>query len=91
MDILRALRARSQVEASDRVFALTEHLIKMNPANYSVWNYRMQALIFMGSDDALRRELDFLDCLAHANMKNYQVWCVICLQATPTYCCRTFG
>lgn len=91
MDILRALRARSQVEASDRVFALTENLIKMNPANYSVWNYRMQALMLMDSDDAFRRELDFLDHLAHANMKNYQVWCVIRLQATQTYYCRTFG
>ncbi|WFD34490.1 galactose-6-sulfurylase [Malassezia cuniculi] len=74
MDLFRALRARPQVEASERVLALTEHLVHINPANYSVWNFRMQALTLMDSDETLRRELDFLDDLAHSNMKNYQVW-----------------
>lgn len=78
MDILRALRARPEVEASERVLSLTENLVRMNPANYSVWNYRMQALALMANDEILRRELDFLDNLAHENMKNYQVWYVNC-------------
>ena len=78
MDILRALRARPEIEASERVLDLTATLIRMNPANYTVWNYRTQAITLMAADDptdgVLRRELDFIDELAHANMKNYQVW-----------------
>ena len=31
-------------EASERVLALTEDVIGMNPAHYTVWGYRMRSL-----------------------------------------------
>ena len=41
MDLFRALKQMhpNGVEASERALALTEHLIYLNPANYSVWQY----------------------------------------------------
>lgn len=80
MDLFRALKQSRDggVEVSDRALALTEHLARINPANYSVWNYRSQVLIEMaqaeGGNARLADELEFLDTLAHENMKNYQVW-----------------
>lgn len=42
MSYLRALMADN--ETSDRALALTEDLISMNPAHYTVWIYRMRVL-----------------------------------------------
>lgn len=42
MSYLRALMAEN--ETSDRALALTEDLINMNPAHYTVWIYRMRVL-----------------------------------------------
>ena len=80
MDLFRALKQMhpNGVEASERALALTEHLIYLNPANYSVWQYRAQVLLEMATSDAshqrLRDELDFMDEFAQGNMKNYQIW-----------------
>lgn len=42
MSYLRALMAENEV--SERALALTEDLISMNPAHYTVWIYRMRVL-----------------------------------------------
>lgn len=42
MSYLRALMAKDEV--SERALALTEDLISMNPAHYTVWIYRMRVL-----------------------------------------------
>lgn len=80
MDLFRGLKRKypNGVEASERALALTEHLVYLNPANYSVWQYRAQVLMDLStaesSQDRLRQELDFLDEFAKVNMKNYQIW-----------------
>lgn len=81
MALFRALSAKSKtVEISERALALTAHLIELNPANYSVWQYRAQVLVAMTERDSsslhLRNELEFLDEFAHQNLKNYQIWLV---------------
>ena len=74
MDLYRALVSSSPPELSARALALTEHLVKLNPSNYSVWQYRSHILLSFNEPQRLRDELDFLEALAHSNMKNYQVW-----------------
>ncbi|KAG8803540.1 CAAX geranylgeranyltransferase alpha subunit [Serendipita sp. 399] len=59
-------------ERSERVLELTEHIIRMNPAHYSVWQYRYETLLALNSP--LDKELKLMDELALANMKFYQVW-----------------
>ena len=82
MSFYRALMSKDKgsMEVSDRALALTELLVHMNPANYTVWQSRAQVLIRMASrGDAygcLQKELEFLDRFALINMKNYQVWYV---------------
>lgn len=82
MDLFRALKQMhpGRVEASERALQLTAHLVYLNPANYSVWQYRAEVLMELsqadGNQDRLRRELDFLDEFAKHNMKNYQIWFV---------------
>ncbi len=96
MDLFRAFM--QQPEFSARTLALTSHLIRLNPSNYTLWAYRARIILSEASAGAgeaspssepedpfieplpadLRRrldsELDFMDVLAKANMKNYQVW-----------------
>lgn len=82
ISLYRALMSKDKgsMEVSDRALALTELLVHMNPANYTVWQSRAQVLIRMASrGDAygcLQKELEFLDRFALINMKNYQVWYV---------------
>ena len=49
MSLFRALRERNegQIEVSERALALTEMLVHMNPANYTVWQCRAHVLIQM--------------------------------------------
>ena len=70
MSYLRAVMAAN--EFSPRVLELTEDLIDMNPAHYTVWLYRAQCLIAINGD--LRRELEWLNATALAHLKNYQIW-----------------
>lgn len=82
MGLFRALRAKynGEVEVSERSLALTFYLVHLNPANYTIWQYRAQVLIQMATDEdhalLLKKELEFLDHFALINMKNYQVWYV---------------
>ncbi|KAL5372483.1 hypothetical protein DPSP01_013468 [Paraphaeosphaeria sporulosa] len=70
MGYLRAVMAAN--EYSERVLALTEHIISMNPAHYTVWLYRAKALRETGAD--LAREIAWLNPTALQHLKNYQIW-----------------
>lgn len=51
---------------------LTADALQLNPANYTVWQYRRDILRALGSD--LYEELDYLEEVIRDNAKNYQVW-----------------
>ena len=70
MSYLRAVMGSN--EYSSRVLELTEDLIDMNPAHYTVWLYRAQCLFALNSD--LRQELEWLNETALDHQKNYQIW-----------------
>ncbi|KAE8210443.1 hypothetical protein CF327_g5681 [Tilletia walkeri] len=54
MDLLRAFMLKQ--ERSTRALALTEHLVKLNPSNYTVWDYRAQLLVAGLDDDDVEEE-----------------------------------
>lgn len=70
MSYLRAVMAAN--EYSPRVLDLTEDLIDMNPAHYTVWLYRAQCLFAI--DRNLKEELEWLNETALTHQKNYQIW-----------------
>ncbi|KAF2262543.1 protein prenylyltransferase [Lojkania enalia] len=70
MGFLRAVMVNN--EYSERVLGLTEHIIKMNAAHYTVWLYRAKVLEQLGAD--LRREIAWLNPTALKHLKNYQIW-----------------
>lgn len=70
MSYLRA--AMSLNEFSPRVLLLTEDLIDMNPAHYTVWLYRAQCLFALNYN--LKDELEWLNAIALQHQKNYQIW-----------------
>ncbi|EMC91385.1 hypothetical protein BAUCODRAFT_326503 [Baudoinia panamericana UAMH 10762] len=70
MSYLRAVMAAN--ELSPRVLELTEDLIDMNPAHYTVWLYRSKCLFHLHSD--LHEELEWLNETALQHQKNYQIW-----------------
>ena len=51
-ELLRAVMAKG--ELSPRVLALTEAIIKMNPAHYTVWHYRLETLRAIKPNDVPR-------------------------------------
>lgn len=59
-------------EYSPRCLKLTEHVISLNPAHYTVWLYRFSII------NALRLpvldEIEWLNKVALQNLKNYQIW-----------------
>ncbi|KAI0918370.1 hypothetical protein AcV5_002375 [Taiwanofungus camphoratus] len=59
-------------EMSPRVLQLTEHIIRMNPAHYSAWQYRYKTLLAHKS--SLEDELRLMDAFAIEFLKTYQVW-----------------
>ncbi|KAF4120701.1 protein farnesyltransferase/geranylgeranyltransferase type-1 subunit alpha [Geosmithia morbida] len=59
-------------ECSARCLRLTEHVISMNPAHYTVWLYRFKIVRHLGLD--VPGEMDWLNGVALANLKNYQIW-----------------
>ncbi|OCH86328.1 protein prenylyltransferase [Obba rivulosa] len=59
-------------EMSPKVLKLTEHIIRMNPAHYSAWQYRYKTLIALNSP--LKAELELMDNFAIQFLKTYQVW-----------------
>eukprot|EP01040_Poterioochromonas_malhamensis_P007967 gene7967-8611_t len=70
MDLFRGILAVN--ELSHRVLQLTEELIEINPASYTVWQYRRSCLKALNTN--LYEELDYLDNFAEENPKNYQLW-----------------
>ncbi|ODH50995.1 hypothetical protein GX48_02956 [Paracoccidioides brasiliensis] len=67
---LRALMAAN--EMSDRAIELTEDVILINPAHYTVWLYRAKILFALEKD--LNKEIEWVNKIALMNLKNYQIW-----------------
>lgn len=59
-------------EKSERALSLTEDCICLNPANYTVWQYRRELLKALGTD--LKEELKYTTRMIKYNSKSYQVW-----------------
>lgn len=70
MDYFRAVTSTN--EKSLRVLSLIQDIIEMNPAHYTVWNYRQEVLFALNSD--LEEELNYIDEIIDEQAKNYQVW-----------------
>ncbi|CAN9214758.1 protein prenylyltransferase [Alternaria alternata] len=70
MGYLRAVMAKN--EFSERVLGLTEHIISMNPAHYTVWLYRAKTISEIGR--SLKDEIAWLNPTALKHLKNYQIW-----------------
>ncbi|KAL3276803.1 hypothetical protein HHI36_012166 [Cryptolaemus montrouzieri] len=69
-DYFRAIVTKG--EKSERALALTQDAVKLNPANYSVWQYRREILKELNKD--LHEELGFIEAVIMKQPKNYQVW-----------------
>ena len=67
---LRAVMAAE--ECSPRCLRLTEHVISMNPAHYTVWLYRFKIVTHLGIP--VPDEIQWLNEIALENLKNYQIW-----------------
>ncbi|KAJ9143838.1 Protein farnesyltransferase/geranylgeranyltransferase type-1 subunit alpha [Pleurostoma richardsiae] len=67
---LRAVMAKQEYSA--RSLRLTEHVISMNPAHYTVWLYRFAIVSAMGIP--IPEEIEWLNEVALENLKNYQIW-----------------
>lgn len=59
-------------EYSPRALALTAHIIDLNPAHYTVWVFRASTLFALNA--SLYDELEWVNTVALANQKNYQIW-----------------
>lgn len=78
MSYLRAVMAVN--EFSRRTLDLTEDIISMNPAHYTVWLYRFKILKALWESegtsqaDGVAVELEWLEGISERNLKNYQIW-----------------
>lgn len=70
MDYFRAIIKAG--ERSLRGLELTEHLIQLNPAHYTVWQYRYETLLALNLP--LEAELEWSDKVVKQFIKNYQGW-----------------
>ena len=59
-------------EYSPRCLRLTEHVISMNPAHYTVWLYRFS--IITALDLPIPSEIAWVNEVALQHLKNYQIW-----------------
>ncbi|KAI9562133.1 hypothetical protein GHT06_013098 [Daphnia sinensis] len=59
-------------EISERAFELTSDALELNPANYTVWQYRRTVL--KGLEKSIQKELTFVRRIIEDHPKNYQVW-----------------
>uniref|UniRef100_A0A914E0P3 Protein farnesyltransferase/geranylgeranyltransferase type-1 subunit alpha n=1 Tax=Acrobeloides nanus TaxID=290746 RepID=A0A914E0P3_9BILA len=72
-DAFAYLRAILQInEYSDRALELTTTCTQLNPANYTVWQFRRNVLKALEKD--ISEELRFCEETIFENPKNYQVW-----------------
>ncbi|KAL6805636.1 alpha subunit of hypothetical CAAX farnesyltransferase [Trichoderma sp. SZMC 28012] len=67
---LRAVMAAE--EYSPRCLRLTERIIGMNPAHYTVWLYRFKIVATLNLP--VLDEIEWLNGVAMDNLKNYQIW-----------------
>ncbi|KUI71487.1 Protein farnesyltransferase/geranylgeranyltransferase type-1 subunit alpha [Cytospora mali] len=67
---LRAVMAKK--EHSTRCLRLTEDIISMNPAHYTVWLYRFS--IVQAMQIPIPEEIEWLNQVSLENLKNYQIW-----------------
>ncbi|KAJ4423507.1 CAAX geranylgeranyltransferase alpha subunit [Gnomoniopsis sp. IMI 355080] len=67
---LRAVMAKK--EYSPRCLRLTQHIISMNPAHYTVWLYRFS--IVQALQIPIPEEIEWLNEVSLNNLKNYQIW-----------------
>ncbi|KAI6239557.1 hypothetical protein M3Y99_00545100 [Aphelenchoides fujianensis] len=67
---LRALLNKN--ELSERALELTTTCSQLNPANYSVWQFRRNILKELNKD--LEAEFKFSEEMIYENPKNYQIW-----------------
>lgn len=78
MSYLRAVMAANEI--SERVLDLTEDIISMNAAHYTVWLYRAQVILALSEQDEdqgvvrMHQEVEWLNPIALKNQKNYQIW-----------------
>ncbi|KAI1084109.1 protein prenylyltransferase [Whalleya microplaca] len=70
MSYLRAVMAAK--EHSPRCLKLTEHIISLNPAHYTVWLYRFA--IISALNISISSELAWLNEVSLTHIKNYQIW-----------------
>lgn len=59
-------------EFSPRALRLTELVISLNPAHYTVWLYRFKIIAHL--DLSIPSEIEWLNEVALDNLKNYQIW-----------------
>lgn len=59
-------------EHSQRCLRLTQHIISMNPAHYTVWLYRFKIISTLGLP--VPDEMAWLNEVALTYLKNYQIW-----------------
>lgn len=70
MSYLRAVMAAK--EYSPRCLKLTERIISLNPAHYTVWLYRFS--IIEALNISILDEIDWLNNVSLTHIKNYQIW-----------------
>ncbi|KAI8630170.1 hypothetical protein F5Y19DRAFT_464058 [Xylariaceae sp. FL1651] len=70
MAYLRAVMAVK--EHTPRCLRLTEHIVDMNPAHYTVWLYRFD--IVKALNIPIPDELAWLNDVSLTHLKNYQIW-----------------